>query len=281
MSRPDSADSRFAAIVSRSEEDLNLGEAALVMASAEYPDLDVAAYLGRLDDLAAGVRRTTRAREPHRLAQAMSEYLFQEIGFAGNQEDYSDPRNSFLNEVLDRRLGIPVSLSVVYMEVGRRLGVPVSGVSFPGHFLVMVDDGKVTTVLDPFFQGVAVDEQELAWRLRRILGDEVPVARYLPHLLEPATKAQILIRMLRNLKAIYGQRGDPMRALGYIGRILAVDATIPGEYRDRARLYAELECPRAALDDYTRYLSLADEPEDEDEVREQMSALRAAAARIN
>ena len=104
MTTPGAADDRFAAIVSRSEEELNLDEAALLIAAAEYPTLDVAAYLGRIDELAAGVRRITRTREPHQMAQAMAEYLFGDLGFTGNQDDYSDPRNSFLNEVLDRRL---------------------------------------------------------------------------------------------------------------------------------------------------------------------------------
>ena len=172
---------RLKQIVSRPEEEMNLAEAALLIAQEEYPHLDIGAYLLLLDDLSEKVRaRLSPNASPEKIIATMNYFLFEEKGFAGNEEQYYDPRNSFLNEVLDRKLGIPITLSVVYMEVGRRLGLPLEGVSFPGHFLVKLELERNVVMLDPFSGGIVLSEQDLTNRLHQFLGDQpdVPLDRW-------------------------------------------------------------------------------------------------------
>jgi regulator of sirC expression with transglutaminase-like and TPR domain len=272
---PDGASARFERIVASPDEDLNLAEAALLIA--------VGGYLKRLDELAAKVRGLAKAQRPDRLelVLALNHCLFQEEHFAGNAQDYADPRNSFLNEVLDRRLGIPITLSLIYMEVGWRVGLPVEGVSFPGHFLVKIPHKGGHIVLDPFFKGASLGADDLAERLRHVMGENVDVEAYLPHMLEGVGKREILVRMLRNLKHSYVERGDDNRALATLNRILVTESDLPGELRDRARLYDKLNCFRAALADYCRYVEVEPKADDEREVRARIAELRVAAARLN
>lgn len=273
---------QFAALVDRAEEELNLAEAALVIALEEYPDLDIAAYLLRLDAIAAAIRsRLPRGTSPLQTIQVMNQYLFSEQGFAGNLKNYSDPRNSYLNEVLDRKIGIPITLSVVYMEIGWRLAIPLEGVSFPGHFLVKFSYSGGEVVLDPFFQGISLDREALEKRIRQLLGGNAPVRDFLPHLLTGATKKETLVRMLRNLKAIYLKQNELPRALSCTDRILAVIPNNAQELRDRAQLYDRLECVRAALADFSRYLALTPEAEDAEAVHKRLVELQALALRLN
>ncbi len=210
---------RFAQLVSGPEEELDLAEAALLIAQEEHPELDVAAYLRRLDGLAAAVRaRLPEAPEPTDIIHSLNIQLFGEEGLAGNESEYYDPRNSFLNEVLDRKRGIPITLSVIYLEVGRRLGLPLAGVGFPGHFLVKYSGADGELVLDPFAGGVTLSREELAQKLRRMYGDANPFLAQIPQLLAPASKKEILLRMLHNLKGIYLQQNDFTRALAAIDR---------------------------------------------------------------
>ena len=175
---PSRARERFAELVSGSEADLDLAEAALLIAQEEQPELDVAAYLGRLDALADSVRsRLPEAASFADIIQALNTVLFEEEGLSGNQTDYHDPRNSFLNEVLDRKLGIPITLSLVYIEVGNRLGVPLVGVGFPGHFVVKYAGPDGETVLDPFQAGSRVSQAQMEDKLRAMYGPEQPVCR--------------------------------------------------------------------------------------------------------
>ncbi len=200
---------RFAQLVSGPEEELDLAEAALLIAQEEHPELDVAGYLRRLDGLAAAVRaRLPEAPEPADIIHSLNIQLFGEEGLAGNESEYYDPRNSFLNEVLDRKRGIPITLSVIYLEVGRRLGLPLAGVGFPGHFLVKYSGADGELVLDPFAGGVTLSREELAQKLRRMYGDANPFLAQIPQLLAPASKKEILLRMLHNLKGIYLQQND-------------------------------------------------------------------------
>jgi regulator of sirC expression with transglutaminase-like and TPR domain len=197
---------RLKRLMSGTESDLNLAEAALLLGKEEYPDLDVDAYLKRLDQLALTIQQRLPPRSNAAdVILALNEYLFEELGFTGNADDYYDPRNSFLNEVLDRKLGIPITLSVVYLEIGKRLGLPLEGVSFPGHFLVKyaTDEGEV--VLDPFAGGMPVSDNELVERLIQLYGEQAPEAMPLPRLLEPTDKKEILVRILRNIKNVYLQ----------------------------------------------------------------------------
>lgn len=274
--------SPFEIIVAKSEAELNLAEAALLIAVDEYPQLQVAHYLRRLDQIATAVQDRLPEEASHlQVIRILNQYLFDEQGFAGNMENYSDPRNSYLNEVLDRKMGIPITLSVVYMEVGWRLGVPLEGVSFPGHFLVKFPHGDGEVVLDPFFKGISLSEKALEGRLRHLLGGDVPARDFLPHLLAGATKKETLVRMLRNLKAIYLKHDDQLRALSCANRILAVVPNNAQELRERGELYQRLECPRAAVDDFARFLELAPESDDADDVRRRLVDLRVSALRLN
>jgi len=280
---PDSIRERFAQIVAGPEEDLNLAEAALLIAKEEYPQLDVPAYLHRLDLLAEGIRpRLAGDTSPARIVQEINRHLFQEEGFTGsNASEYYDPRNSFLNEVLDRKVGIPITLSVVYMEVGQRLGLPLVGVSFPGHFLVKHRDADGEVVLDPFLGGSSLSQEDLENKLREIYGTPAPAMAQLPRLLAATSKKEILVRMLRNLKGIYLQRSDFTKALSAADRILLIIPDFPLEVRDRGIIYQRLECFQAAITDYRRYLQLTPNAEDAGTIRSLIITLQRAAARLN
>jgi regulator of sirC expression with transglutaminase-like and TPR domain len=265
---PPSARERFAQLASKPEEELDLAEAALLIAQEEHPELDVAVYLRRLDELAAAVRaRLPEAPAPADVIQRLNTHLFAEEGLSGNESEYYDPRNSFLNEVLDRKRGIPITLSVVYLEIGRRLGLPLVGVGFPGHFLVKYTGADGDIVLDPFSGGATLTYPELAQRLRKMYGDANPFLAQLPQLLAPAGKKEILVRMLRNLKGIYLQQGDFSRALAAIERILLVAPDLATEVRDRGAVHQRLGQLQAAAQDFRRYLQMAPDAEDADAVR--------------
>ncbi len=266
------------------QEALDLAEAALLLATDEYPELDVAAYLTRLDALARGAReRLPEDADLEETIVGLNRYLFMEQGFAGNTRDYYDPRNSYLNEVLDRRLGIPITLSIVYIEVGRRLGLAFEGVSFPGHFLVKFSTREGDVVLDPFHGGVPLAEEDLMDRLEETYGEAAVMraAAALPQLLESAGKREILVRLLRNLKGIYLRTEHYAKALAVTDRILLIEPALAEEWRDRARLNERLECFRAAADDYARYLSLEPRARDASEITIRLSELKQFVSRLN
>ena len=263
-------------------EQLNLAQAALVMAKDEYPQLDIAAYVERIDELAATLKKRLRADiSPADKLALLNHYLFEELDFAGNADDYYDPRNSYLNEVIDRKLGIPITLSVLYIEVGRRVGLPLIGVSFPGHFLVKcaVRDGSV--VLDAYARGATLGIKDLQKRLRVLSGGVDVAPEAVMRLLPAAQPREIVARMLRNLKAIHAERGDRTRALTQVNRIIDLYPDAADAYRDRARLLEELECCRAALADFETYLRLDPQARDARAVREKIAELRTQASRLN
>jgi regulator of sirC expression with transglutaminase-like and TPR domain len=224
----------FTHVVCRPEAELDLGQAALVIAEPEYPGLDVAHYVDMLDELGAqACGRLLGSEAPLREAQSelalrrILRLVYQDLGFRGNAEDYYDPRNSFLNEVLERRVGIPITLAVVLVEVCARAGVAARGVSFPGHFLVRAPGARGSLWVDPF-DGRVLTATELRVLHERFTGQ---VGDPDPRLLEPAPKAQIVLRMLNNLRAIYGERGDQERLRGVLERIalLAPSEPLDGE----------------------------------------------------
>ncbi len=203
-------------------DEIDLAQMALLIAAAEYPDLDVKEELRALDSLAAGASRSLgQERDPLARANALSEYLFDEVGFRGNREDYYDPRNSFLNEVLSRRLGIPITLSLVYIEVGQRLGVPLVGVGMPGHFMVRISSGQEGLVIDPFHRGILLSEQECAQRLQEVAGAAVPWDR---SYLAPVSNRELIERVLLNMRGIYMRRHDHPRALRATEWLLALQS---------------------------------------------------------
>jgi len=265
---PPSARERFAQLVSGPEEELDLAEAALLIAQEEHPEIDVAAYLRQLDALAAAVRaRLPESPAPTEIIQELNAQLFREEGLSGNESEYYDPRNSFLNEVLDRRRGIPITLSVVYLEVGRRLGLSLVGVGFPGHFLVKYASADGDLVLDPFSGGISLSHEELEQRLRRMYGEGNPFLSQIPQLLTATSKKEILVRMLRNLKGIYLQQSDFARALAVLDRILLVAPDLAMEIRDRGAVHQRLGHLQAAVQDFRRYVQMAPNAEDSETIR--------------
>jgi regulator of sirC expression with transglutaminase-like and TPR domain len=269
------ARARFATLVAPSVPHIPLAEAALWIARGEYPDLDVESYLDRLDALAEGARARVSHCPPEEAIARYNHFLFRENGFTGNREDYEDPRNSFLNDVLDRRLGIPITLSLVYTEVGARAGLPVLGVGFPAHFLVKwVVPFEV--LIDPF-GGTVISREECEQLLKSTYG---PDACLEERMLEPATPREILARMLRNLKHGYLGRGELEQALGAVDRIVLVAPDDATELRDRGILHYRLECFAAALADFERYLELAPGDAMAGEIRARLPELRREAARL-
>jgi len=273
---PQTGRERFAQLVSGSEEALDLAEAALLIAQEEQPQLDVSAYLHRLEEIAAAVRtRLPESPSPSDIVLNLNIHLFREEGFRGNTSAYYDPANSFLNEVLDRKTGIPITLSVVYIEVARRVGLPLVGVGFPGHFLVKYTGPEGDVILDPFLGGITLDHQQLTHKLQTMYGEQNPLLGQIPQLLAPASKKDILVRMLRNLKGIYFQKNDFARALSVIERILLIEPDVPAEIRDRGSVHQRLGHLQAALRDFQRYVTLAPHADDAEAVRVMLQRMTA------
>ena len=272
---------RFARLAAAPQCDL--GRAALEIARIGHPALDPAPTLAALDHLAESARpRVPEGAPAPDAARALARYLFQECGFRGNPDDYYDPRNSFLNDVVERRLGIPISLSILAIEVGRRLGIPIDGVGFPGHFLLRVAGPREVLLLDCFAGGVAVDEDELLTRLRALAGSEGPDFTHVPpRFLEPASGPDVLARMLRNLLRIYLERREPARALAAVDLLLILTPESADDLRTRGRLYETLECFAAAAADLRRYLALAPGAEDAADVRKAIGRLASDAPTLH
>lgn len=228
----------FAHVAARPEAELDLGQAALLIAEPEYPGLDVAYYVGVLDKIGDEARRRVAGSEQSP-ARRLGRLLYDEVGFEGNERDYYDPRNSFLNQVIERRKGIPVTLAVVYMEIARRAGIEARGIGFPGHFLVQIPDGQKgedKAVVDPF-TGKVLEHGDLRSLLQRATGEQKePTAS----LLEPIAKRQILIRMLNNLRAIYTQRKDGERLRRTVEQLAVLAPDDDGLRRDLAALGGRL-----------------------------------------
>jgi regulator of sirC expression with transglutaminase-like and TPR domain len=270
---------RFAELVTR--EQFSLAEACLLIAEDRYPALDVAGCIAKLDAIAATVRgRLAADGADERKVAALNHHLFRELGFRGDAESYYDPRNSYLNEVLDRRTGIPITLAIVYLEVGRRLGLQVQGVSFPGHFLVKLRLQRGSLVLDPFTGGAACSEPALRTRLGRALAQERRAKLDLERYLEPATPREIVARVLRNLKRIYVKSGKLEPALAVMHRMLLVVPESAEELRDRGLVHAGLECFRPALADLQSYLRRRPDAPDASDIHAKVVELRAAAAKL-
>jgi regulator of sirC expression with transglutaminase-like and TPR domain len=269
----------FAELVSRPDEEIDLARAALHIARAEYPDLDAQRYLERLDDLGDLVRRRMGPEACLEDArQALNGLLYEDEGFRGNTRDYYDPKNSFLNEVLDRRTGIPISLSAVYIEVARRAGVGVEGVSLPGHFIVrlVADDGGI--LVDPFHSGVRLSESDCQKRLDRIYDGKMKLEA---SMLESCGPRSMLARMLRNLKVIYVKRGDLRRAVSVVDMLLVAAPAGGEEMRDRGLLYAALDCYAWAVRDLEKYLASSPGAKDKTAVVAKIADMNRRAARLN
>ncbi len=243
------------------EAELDLAEAALWIAAEEYTTLRPGTYLQWIDQTGAELKRRIRAEtEPQQIVGICNDFLFKELQFRGNREEYNDPRNSYLNEVIDRRLGIPITLSVLYIAVAERARLPVRGVGMPGHFLVKYapasSDAEI--FIDPF-NARTLDREGCSKLLEGMYEGALKMR---PAFLEPSGKRQILARILNNLKVLYAGKGDLTRALAASDRIILADPHLTSEWRDRGIILHQLRRDSEALHDFNRYLSLSPEPED-------------------
>lgn len=263
------------------DERIDLVRGSLLIAAEQYPQLDVEAYVHKVAALGNTLRSRLRPDiGPTDAIRSLNRYLFDELGFHGAGEDYYDPRNSFLNEVLDRRVGIPITLAILYISIGRAIGLAVDGVSFPGHFLVRCAVHEGTAILDPFHKGVSLGIPELTKRIASMQG-QAPARAELAAMLVPASPREILARLLRNLRSIYVEYRQLAQALAATTRILDLSPDNAREWRERAGLHLSLECFRAALGDFQRCLALAPDAEDAEATRARIVELQTVCARLN
>lgn len=280
MSKPSHPDlrARFAEIVARDDDAINLAEAALLIAAEEYPRLDIAVYLEKLDyfgDLAR--ERVGNQMDAHDALAALNATLFEELGFRGNREHYGDPRNSYLNAVIDRRTGIPITLTIVYMEVARRIGLFVQGVGLPMHFVAKHQSASGDMFIDPFNGGRLIGEIGCAEILAELSGGRMALR---PEYLEAVTTKQILTRILNNLLGIYST-SDPHRALAAIERILILNPDSPNHTRDHGLLLALTGNNQNAIAELERYLALIPNAPDAETIREQIKTIKQNRAQLN
>lgn len=268
----------LAEVASRPDGRLDLAKAALAIARWEYPRLDSDAYLECLDGLARAVDGPRRSPDDLGRLHRLREYLFVEQGFAGNRDDYYDPRNSFLNDVLDRRQGIPITLSLVLMEVGKRLGLAIEGIGLPGHFIAGARLGDSQILLDPFNGGALVTPEECEELVGSVLGRSVTLQ---PEHYAPVTGRQLLTRMLANLKGAYWRREQWDRVVGAIDRLLVLDPKAAGEWRDRGVAWSNLGEVRRGLGDWERYLTEFPDALDHETVKGHLRRARQKLAQLN
>ena len=265
-------------MVSREDAEINLADAALLIAAEEYPRLDIELYLERLDHFADLARqRVADSRDPFDVITAMKGTLFEELGFRGNRENYYDPRNSYLNEVIDRRTGIPIALTVVYIEVSKRIGFQVKGVGLPFHFIAKHEMEGGDLFIDPFNAGRLLDSAGCDALITEMSDGKLELR--IEHL-KAVTNKQILTRMLSNLLGVYSS-SDRRRALAAIDRILLINPASVSHIRDRGLLLAAVGDRTAAILELERYLELAADATDVDTIREQIKSIRRSHARLN
>jgi regulator of sirC expression with transglutaminase-like and TPR domain len=272
----------FAVLVSEEidEHQISLARAALTIARMEYPDLDADEYLSRLDWYASRVdQMLPELPEIPQVIAALNYVLFQEEEFHGNTDDYYDPRNSFLNDVLDRKLGIPISLAIIYIEVAQRIGFPLFGVGMPGHFLLKhYDTTGNETFIDPFNRGDILSRADCQSRLDEIYSGQMPLQ---PEYLHTVTRRQLLTRVLNNLRSIYMERRDFRRALVIVDLVLAIHPRSAEDMKQRAMLRYSMEQLRGAAEDLETYARMAPDASDADEMRQTALSLRRRLAMLN
>ena len=271
---------RLRKLLRRREPQLSLAEAALCIAWEDQGVANIGAALRELDALAAAARpRLPVGGTPGATVLALSGFLFGELGFRGNTWDYSDPANSFLDRVLATRAGLPITLSVVYLEVGWRLGLPVSGVALPGHFLARYAGDGEELFVDPFNRGRLWSRDECLTQINTFYGDAGPAVA--EHVLQPPSHRAILARMLRNLKNLYLERSELAAALAASERIVLLEPQQAADLRDRGLLRARLNQLNGALEDFERYARLAPRAADLPQIKRQARSLAERAAAGN
>jgi len=246
----------FEQFLNQPDNKINLAKGALFVAKLEYPELNIDDYMDRIHTLADEIRQDlTDDADAGTVLNKLNKVLFHDNGFEGNSQHYYDPKNCFLNDVIDRKLGIPISLSILYIELGKELGLPLSGVSFPGHFLVKleIDDGAI--VIDPYFGGISLSEDDLEDRLQEFYGDQLNKSHFYG-LLATSSNKDIITRVLRNLRNVYMDDGHYEKALTMADIMVKYDPDKADAVKARASIYDKLECCIPAVKDYKRYLKI-------------------------
>lgn len=246
--------------INQPDESIDLAKAALYIAQEEEPSIYPEEYLNALDTMASEVQeRLPEQLYPLRIIQTINRYLYQDLGFTGNSADYYDPRNSLLNYVIDRRTGIPITLSLVYLEIARRIDFPMVGIGMPGHFLIQPDFEEAGIYVDAFNGGEVLFPEDCQAKLSQIYGQPIEMQS---EFLASVSHKQFLGRMLGNLKAIYLSQRDALRTLATVERILLLFPDAPAERRDRGILYYQLGRWTEAREDLEAYLMKIPAPED-------------------
>jgi len=272
-------DSGFSQMASLPDDRIDLARGALLIAKAGYPDLDESFYLGRLNRMAAGlIDQITAKMDPLDIIARINHILFDEENLRGNRDNYYDPDNSFLNRVLDRRMGIPITLSLIYIEVAGRLGLDVRGIGLPGHFITALyhESGKV--FIDPFNRGEIRTDDDCRAIIRNHLGETGATD---PNWLEPVSRKEFLIRMLRNLKLIYAQADNDVMLYRMVHWILTLEPKAAVELRERAMIYEAIGDPVRAIKDWQLYIANTFDLENEKSILARIDYLQKQIPRIH
>lgn len=279
MALEDKSTGHFARAIAPDRKPIDLFNAAMAIAADRYPSLDTTKYHHQIDSICNRVAELShQTGGAEGVLDTINSVLFGEMGFEGNARDYYDPRNSYLNDVIDRRTGIPITLSIIYIEVGNRIGFPLQGVGTPFHFLVKHPGKDRDIFIDPFNGGKLMDEAGCAELISGMSGQPVILG---PAELKAVTTEQILIRVLANLYAIYARAADYGKAIEMLDCILMVDPACAAYIRDRASLLMVQHKFKAAAADYERYLKLDPNASDKDVVKERLTELRSYLASLN
>jgi regulator of sirC expression with transglutaminase-like and TPR domain len=257
---------KFYLEINQPDHKINVAKAALLYAKDEYPNLEIGDYLNRLETMARQIKkRLPETSYPLKVIKTINQYLFEQLGFQGNKDDYYDTRNSYLNQVIDRRIGIPITLSVVYLEIAKRLNFPMVGIGMPGHFMIRPDFEDVGIFVDVFNQGEILFKEDCEAKLKEIYKQNIELE---PHFIEPVSNQQLLGRMLTNLKYIYLNRQEYGKMLRIIESILLIFPNHPIEIRDRGLLYYQIEEWQKASHDLQLYLKILPTAQDGDAIRQ-------------
>lgn len=259
-------------VLTQQSERVPLDLASLQMASIEYPGLEPGPYILLIDSYARELgERLSRRCSGEDFVATMNEYMFDELGFNGNEEDYYDPTNSCLNDVLTHRCGLPITLAVVCLEIARRLAQPLYGVGLPGHFLLLYKSSDFETYIDPFNNGQLLFEPECYEIARKVTGIQYPDD---PMLLAPVNNRQILMRMLNNLRSAYLLREDPQRLLKVLDLIIAASPNSAEDYKQRGVIRGRLQMFQSCASDLQKYIELAPNAGDREEVLEYLKSIQ-------
>ena len=279
MDSTDTIDKEFSRLGSLADDRIDLVHGALLIAKAAYPDLNESLYLERLDRMAARVNvDMTASTESEEIIMKLNDVLFEQEKLRGNRENYYDPDNSFLNRVLDRKTGIPITLSLIYIEVAGRLGLDVRGIGLPGHFITALYHPSGTIYIDPFNRGKILTVDKCLEIIRTHISNA-----FAPdlHWLQPISRKELLTRMLRNLKLIYARQDNDVMLFKMIHWILTLQPDAPAELSERAMLYEAMGNPRRAVKDWERYIANISDHKSVTTIRARIDHLKKQRSRIH